>query len=67
MVFEIGKKHLFLYETPYGATSMGVDTRRLTAGFGTSGGELEIDYTIDVDSVVVSENSFVISVRELGA
>ena len=66
MVFEEGKKHLFLYETPYGATSMGVGTRRLRDRLGESGGEMEIDYTIDVDSVVVSENSFIISVRESG-
>ena len=66
LVFEQGKKHLFLYETPYGSTSMGVDTRRLTHGLGEYGGEMEIDYTIDVDSAVVSENSFVISVREAG-
>ena len=66
MMFEQGKKHLFLYETPYGATAMGVDTRRLTCALGAEGGEMEIDYTIDVDSVVVSENSFVISVRKSG-
>ena len=66
MVFETGKKHLFLYETPYGATSMGVETRRLSAGLGAAGGDMEIDYTIDVDSVVVSENSFIINIRELG-
>ncbi|MCL2588896.1 MAG: DUF1934 domain-containing protein [Oscillospiraceae bacterium] len=64
MVFEQGKKHLFLYETPHGAMSMGVDTRRLTSGIGASGGDMEIDYTIDVDSVIVSENSFKINVRE---
>jgi len=67
MVFEQGKKHVFLYETPYGATTMGVDTRRLRCGLDDTGGEMEIDYTIDVDSVVISENSFVISVREPGA
>jgi len=66
MIFEQGKKHLFLYETPYGATTMGVDTRRIITGLGASGGELEIDYTVDVDSVVVSENCFKISVREPG-
>ena len=64
MVFEQGKKHLFLYETPYGATTMGVDTRRLTSELEAGGGEMEIDYAIDVDSVVVSENRFVIRVRE---
>ena len=66
MVFQQGKKHLFLYETPFGATSMGIDTRRLTHGMGEKGGEMEINYTIDVDSVVVSENSFIIRVRESG-
>ena len=63
MVFEPGKKHVFLYETPYGATSMGVDTRRLTHGLGANGGDMQIDYIIDVDSVVISENSFIIHVR----
>jgi len=67
MVFEQGKKHVFLYETPYGATSMGVDTRRLKSKLGEAGGKMEIDYVIDVDSVVVSENSFIISVRETDA
>jgi len=67
MVFEQGKKHLFLYETPDGAMSMGVDTRRLRSGMGASGGEMEIEYTIDVDSVVVSENSFIINVREVAS
>ena len=66
MVFEQGKKHVFLYETPYGATSMGVDTRRLSSKLDEAGGKMEIDYVIDVDSVVVSENSFIISVRETG-
>ena len=66
MVFEQGKKHVFLYETPFGATSMGVDTKRLVHNLGEQGGEMEIDYTIDVDSVIVSENSFIISVREAG-
>lgn len=67
MMFEQGKKHVFLYETPYGAAAMGVDTKRLRCGLGDTGGILEIDYTIDLDSVVVSENSFVIQVREPGA
>jgi len=67
MVFEQGKKHVFLYETPYGAATMGIDTKRLRCGLGDTGGKMEIDYTIDLDSVVVSESSFVIHVRETGA
>lgn len=66
MVFQQGRKHVFLYETPYGSTSMGVDTHRIQAALDAGGGDMEIDYTIDVDSVVVSQNSFVIHVREPG-
>lgn len=64
MVFEQGKKHVFLYETPYGATSMGVDTHRIRTGIDDVGGDIEIEYTLDVDNRVVSQNSFLINIRE---
>lgn len=66
MIFEQGKKHVFLYETPYGATSLGVDTRRLVDRLDDTGGNMELQYTVDVDSAIVSENSFFIHVREPG-
>ena len=31
MVFEPGQRHMFLYETPFGAATMAVDTRRVRA------------------------------------
>ena len=62
MVFERGKKHTFLYETPYGATAMGVSTRHVHHGLDAEGGAVEIDYSIDVDSVIISENRFRIQV-----
>lgn len=64
MVFEEGKKHYFLYETPYGAATMGVDTRRIRSRLGAHGGDMEIDYAVDVEHMVVGQNSFKISVRE---
>ena len=64
MEFEEGKKHYFLYETPYGSTTMGVDTRRILNRLGQHGGEMEIDYTIDVDQTVVGRNRFFIRVNE---
>ncbi|MCL2843495.1 MAG: DUF1934 domain-containing protein [Oscillospiraceae bacterium] len=64
MVFEQGKKHVFLYETPYGSTSLGVDTRRLVDRLDDTGGDMELQYAVDVDSAIVSENSFIINVRE---
>lgn len=65
MVFQRGRKHVFLYDTEYGSISMGVSTGRLFSGMTAGGGEVEIDYTLDMDSVVVSNNSFIIKIREL--
>ena len=64
MVFEEGKKHHFLYETPFGAATMGVDTRRINMRLGEDGGDMEIDYSIDFDNAFVGRNKFIIKVRE---
>lgn len=63
MVFQKGKKHVFLYDTELGSFAFGVNTRRLITGLSGSGGDMRIDYTLDMDSVVVSQNSVVINVR----
>jgi len=63
MVFERGKKHPFLYETPYGSTSMRVCTKRLAVALSEAGGEVLIDYSVDVDSAIVSKSRFNISIR----
>ncbi len=65
MVFEEGKKHYTMYETPYGAISMGVSA--LEAAFREEDGEITvvIRYIIDVDSSEISRNSFEINVREV--
>ena len=41
MVFEEGRKHLSMYETPYGSLSIGVDTHRVKSTVGEGGGDLE--------------------------
>ena len=66
MIFEQGKKNIFLHETPWGTMTMGLDTRRLAHGLGESGGKMEIDYMIDIDSAVVGEHGLVIDIREPG-
>jgi uncharacterized beta-barrel protein YwiB (DUF1934 family) len=64
MVFEEGKKHYFLYDTPYGSATMGVNTHKIKAQMGEHGGEMEIDYVIDFEHAVVGRNKFIINVRE---
>jgi uncharacterized beta-barrel protein YwiB (DUF1934 family) len=64
MFFEEGKKHLFLYETPYGVASMGVNTRKIHHNLSPHGGDMEIDYIVDVENNVIGHNQFKINVRE---
>ena len=64
MVFREGRRHLSLYNTPYGAMTIGVHTRHLTADLTDQGGELEVDYSVEVDHTVAGRNVFRISVKE---
>ena len=41
MVFEKGRRHLSVYETPYGNMSVGVRTEQLTSTLGESGGVID--------------------------
>ena len=64
MVFEEGRRHLSMYETPYGALSIGVSTRRMRSTLGEAGGELEIDYAIEIDNLIAGQNLFRMNVRK---
>ena len=66
MVFQEGRRHMSMYSTPYGAMAIGVNTRRLLAALTDQGGDIEIDYAIEIDHSVAGRNSFQISVRESG-
>ena len=65
MVFEQGRRHFSVYETPYGNMSIGVRTRQMRNTLGESGGEIDIVYNIEIDHAVAGQNEFHISVREL--
>jgi len=64
MVFEEGKNHRFLYQTPYGAATMGVETRYIRQDLHEEGGELEILYATDLEHNPIGTNSFYITIRE---
>ena len=66
MVFQEGRRHLSMYNTPYGAMSVGVNTRHLLADLSDKGGDIEIDYAIEIDHTVAGRNVFQINVREAG-
>ena len=64
MVFQEGTKNAFLYDTPVGSATMHMNTRRILFRFNESGGELEIDYVLDLEHTFVTRNLFQIEVRE---
>lgn len=64
MVFEEGMRHLSMYETPYGALSIGINTRRMRSTLGESGGDLEIDYAIEIDNLLAGQNLFRMNVKK---
>jgi len=64
MVFVEGKQNVFLYATPYGSTTLGVDTHKITNTLNERGGELNIDYTLHFDRMMVSRNRFIVKIKE---
>lgn len=63
MVFEEGRRHLSMYETPYGALSIGISTRRMRSTLGEAGGDIEIDYAIEIDNLIAGQNLFRMNVK----
>lgn len=64
MVFEEGRRHLSMYDTPYGAMAVGVNTRHLLAELDENGGAIEIDYAIEIDHAIAGRNIFQIQVKQ---
>ena len=52
MVFQPGRRHFSMYDTPYGALSISVNTRKMRAALDDHGGQIEIDYAIEIDHAV---------------
>ena len=63
MVFEEGKQHTSLYETPFGDLSVDIQTGRLRHNLTERGGIMEIRYSIAVEHIVTGRNCFKIRVR----
>jgi uncharacterized beta-barrel protein YwiB (DUF1934 family) len=62
MTFEPGKKQTILYNTPYGAASLGVNARTVRSKLGKNGGNLELEYALDSENLLLGLNKFDITV-----
>ena len=63
MVFEEGRQHTSLYETPFGELSVDIQTSSLRHNLSERGGVMEIRYSIAVEHTVTGRNCFKIQVR----
>lgn len=63
MVFEEGKQHTSLYETPFGELAIDIQTSRLRHSLTERGGLMDLRYSISVDHSVTGRNAFKIRVR----
>lgn len=64
MVFQMGKKHHFLYGTPYGTLAMGISTRSIDAELGEHGGSMALAYDLDFENAHLSRNEINITIKE---
>lgn len=64
MVFEEGRRHLSMYDTPYGALSVGIHTRKLRSTLNDDGGEVEVRYALEIEHGAVGQSVFHVNVRQ---
>ncbi len=63
MVFEEGKQHTSLYETPFGELSVDIRTSSLRHNLSERGGVMDIRYSIAVANTATGQNCFKIQVK----
>ncbi len=66
MVFEEGRRHLSMYDTPYGALSIGINTRKMRSSLDSRGGDVTIYYALEIEHGQAGQNMFHINVRRAG-
>ncbi|WP_419563928.1 DUF1934 domain-containing protein [Ruminococcus sp.] len=64
LILEKGKRHQCMYQTIAGTLSIGVFTKTLNNNLNENGGSLEVIYTLDFNSDLVSENRFRIDIEK---
>lgn len=63
LVLEKGVRHNCLYETPFGSVVMGVFSSDVNVLFTEDGGTVNMKYTIDINSEMLSENRVTMDVK----
>ena len=64
LMLQKGVRHQCIYETVAGDLNIGVFTKTLKNNLTERGGSLEVSYTLDFNTDLVSENRFFITIEE---
>ena len=65
LIIEKGERHNCCYETPAGELMLGVFAKDVTSSVEENGGTLTLDYTLDFNAGLISENYLVITVKNI--
>ena len=65
-IFEQGQKHVSYYDTTYGAFTIGILANAVNINVDDSGGEIRVDYLLEIDNNKSGENDFHMFIREAG-
>lgn len=64
MVFKEGEKSSFPYSTPFGTATLGVKTKKINQCFDENGGNLTVDYIVDLEHTCIERNLIQLNVKE---
>jgi uncharacterized beta-barrel protein YwiB (DUF1934 family) len=65
-IFEQGQKHVSHYDTNFGAFTIGVLTHDMNVRMDDNGGEIWVDYALEIDNNKTGGNDFHMLIREAG-
>lgn len=66
-IFERGQKHMSYYDTVHGAFTIGVFANEVNVDINDCGGEIKVDYEIEIDNNKSGINDFHMHIREAGS
>ncbi|NLD48810.1 MAG: DUF1934 domain-containing protein, partial [Clostridiaceae bacterium] len=65
-IFEQGQKHMSYYDTRYGTFTIQVFTNIVSIDVDDKGGEIRVDYRLEIDNNKSGANDFRMFIREAG-
>ncbi len=64
MIFEEGQKHISYYDMGFGGLTVGVSTRSIDKNLTDAGGNMRIDYAMEINNSVAGESALCMDIRE---